>query len=61
MLGDDASVAKMGEEAHRRYAEIMRDVEIMIDDHSMSSFVYSVVSSSFTNSYSLLSPLEREN
>lgn len=35
VLGDDASVAKMAEEAHRRYAEIMRDVEMMIDDHSM--------------------------
>ncbi|KHO00945.1 IMP-specific 5'-nucleotidase 1 [Metarhizium album ARSEF 1941] len=33
VLGDDASVAKMAEEAHRRYAEIMRDVEMMIDDH----------------------------
>lgn len=28
------SVAQMSEEAHRRYAEIMRDVEVMIDDHS---------------------------
>jgi hypothetical protein len=27
----------MAEEAHRRYAEIMRDVELMIDDHSMLS------------------------
>ncbi|KAH0596977.1 hypothetical protein MHUMG1_05285 [Metarhizium humberi] len=34
VLGDDASVAKMAEEAHRRYAEIMRDVEMMIDDHT---------------------------
>ncbi|OAA44973.1 IMP-specific 5'-nucleotidase 1 [Metarhizium rileyi] len=33
VLGDDVSVAKMAEEAHRRYAEIMRDVEVMIDDH----------------------------
>jgi hypothetical protein len=24
----------MAEEAHRRYAEIMQDVELMIDDHS---------------------------
>lgn len=24
----------MSEEAHRRYAEIMRDVEFMLDDHS---------------------------
>jgi IMP and pyridine-specific 5'-nucleotidase len=28
------SIARMAEEAHRRYAEIMRDVELMIDDHS---------------------------
>ncbi len=28
------SVTQMSEEAHRRYAEIMRDVEVMIDDHS---------------------------
>ncbi|KAI1349698.1 IMP-specific 5-nucleotidase [Xylaria sp. FL0043] len=27
------SVTQMSEEAHRRYAEIMRDVEFMIDDH----------------------------
>lgn len=27
------SMAQMSEEAHRRYAEIMRDVELMIDDH----------------------------
>ncbi|KAF6806067.1 IMP-specific 5'-nucleotidase [Colletotrichum sojae] len=27
------SVARMAEEAHRRYAEILRDVEHMIDDH----------------------------
>jgi IMP and pyridine-specific 5'-nucleotidase len=32
VLGDGHS--KVGEEAHRRYAEIMRDVELMIDDHS---------------------------
>lgn len=36
--GDDASVAVMAEEAHRRYAEIMRDVEMMIDDHSKFAF-----------------------
>ena len=35
ILGDGDSIAKMSEEAHRRYAEIMRDVELMIDDHSM--------------------------
>ncbi|KAG5916914.1 IMP 5'-nucleotidase [Claviceps sorghi] len=40
VLGDDASVAKMGEEAHRRYAEIMRDVEMMIDDHIMRQKQY---------------------
>jgi IMP and pyridine-specific 5'-nucleotidase len=28
------SVAQMAEEAHRRYAEIMKDIEDMIDDHS---------------------------
>ncbi|KAM4064836.1 IMP-specific 5'-nucleotidase domain-containing protein [Hirsutella rhossiliensis] len=33
VLGDDTNVTKMAEEAHRRYAEIMRDVEMMIDDH----------------------------
>ncbi|KAI0400083.1 IMP-specific 5-nucleotidase [Xylaria palmicola] len=27
------NVTSMSEEAHRRYAEIMRDVEVMIDDH----------------------------
>ncbi|KAI0542661.1 IMP-specific 5-nucleotidase [Xylaria digitata] len=27
------SVTQMSEEAHRRYAEIFRDVEVMIDDH----------------------------
>ncbi|KAF3349011.1 L-pipecolate oxidase [Verticillium dahliae VDG2] len=27
------SLARTAEEAHRRYAEIMRDVELMIDDH----------------------------
>lgn len=34
IVGDGTSIAKMSEEAHRRYAEIMRDVEMMIDDHS---------------------------
>jgi hypothetical protein len=28
------TIAQMAEEAHRRYAEIMKDVEDMIDDHS---------------------------
>lgn len=31
---DGTSVARTAEEAHRRYAEIFRDVEYMIDDHS---------------------------
>jgi hypothetical protein len=34
VFGDGPSVTQMAEEAHRRYAEIMRDVELMIDDHS---------------------------
>ncbi|QUC19895.1 uncharacterized protein UV8b_04136 [Ustilaginoidea virens] len=38
--GDDASVTKMAEEAHRRYAEIMRDVELMIDDHILRQRQY---------------------
>lgn len=29
-----SSVAQTREEAHRRYSEILRDVEVMIDDHS---------------------------
>ncbi|EGX90084.1 IMP-specific 5'-nucleotidase 1 [Cordyceps militaris CM01] len=33
VVGDGTSIAKMSEEAHRRYAEIMGDVEVMIDDH----------------------------
>ncbi|KAF7563858.1 hypothetical protein G7046_g246 [Stylonectria norvegica] len=33
VFGDGPSVTQMAEEAHRRYAEIMRDVEVMIDDH----------------------------
>lgn len=32
----DAGVAETSEEAHRRYAEIMRDIETMLDDHSTS-------------------------
>ena len=28
------TVAQMAEEAHRRYEEIMKDIEGMIDDHS---------------------------
>ncbi len=37
VFGEGANVAEMAEEAHRRYAEIMRDVEFMIEDHSTSS------------------------
>ncbi|KAL6858191.1 IMP 5'-nucleotidase [Amphichorda felina] len=33
VFGEGANVSEMAEEAHRRYAEIMRDVELMIDDH----------------------------
>lgn len=29
-------MAQMAEQAHRRYAEIMKDIEDMIDDHSES-------------------------
>jgi hypothetical protein len=32
----NGTVAQMAEVAHRRYAEIMKDVEEMIDDHSIS-------------------------
>lgn len=32
------SIGDMATESHRRYAEIMKDVEDMIDDHSASSF-----------------------
>jgi hypothetical protein len=32
----NGTVAQMAELAHRRYAEIMKDVEDMIDDHSTS-------------------------
>ena len=35
VIGDGSSITKMADEAHRRYAEIMHDVELMIDDHSM--------------------------
>lgn len=33
VFGNGPSITRMAEEAHRRYAEIMRDVELMIDDH----------------------------
>ncbi len=32
--GGEASLAKTRAEAHRRYSEILRDVEAMIDEHS---------------------------
>lgn len=31
---------KAREEAHRRYSEIFRDVEVMIDDYSKSSLLF---------------------
>lgn len=34
VFGDGKSLEKSAQEAHRRYAEIMHDVELMIDDHS---------------------------
>lgn len=47
ILGDGSSFSKMSEEAHRRYAEIMRDVEGMIDDHSTQLTVFHRVDSGF--------------
>lgn len=35
----DGSVAQMAERTHNRYAEIMKDVEDMIDDHSKLSVI----------------------
>ena len=37
IVGAEEAITKMAEEAHRRYAEIMRDIENMIDDHSRPS------------------------
>lgn len=36
ILDEDSSIVQtqISEDAHRRYAEIMRDVELMLDDHS---------------------------
>ena len=34
VLGDDGSITKMAKTAHQRYAEIMRDIEQLIKDHS---------------------------
>ncbi|PFH56250.1 hypothetical protein XA68_16833 [Ophiocordyceps unilateralis] len=45
---EEDEVAKMADEAHRRYAEIMRDVEKMIDDHISRQCVASSSSSSST-------------
>jgi len=39
----NSTVAQQAEEAHRRYAEILKDVEIMIDDHSNISYLFSVI------------------
>lgn len=33
--GSSTVVARMASTAHHRYAEIMRDVEALINDHSM--------------------------
>lgn len=35
--GSSSVVARMASTAHRRYAEIMRDVEALINDHSRMS------------------------
>jgi IMP and pyridine-specific 5'-nucleotidase len=35
------TIQQMADEAHRRYAEIMKDVEVMIDDHS--KLIYSTL------------------
>jgi len=34
VFGSGASAPQTRDEAHRRYSEILRDVEVMIDDHS---------------------------
>ena len=38
--GRDDLVAKMASTAHRRYAEIMRDVEELINDHSKDTLLF---------------------
>jgi hypothetical protein len=40
------TVEQMAEEAHRRYAEIMSDVERMIDDHSKGFLLFFLLSDS---------------
>lgn len=35
-----SSLAQAREEAHRRYSEILRDVELMIDDHSRQQSLF---------------------
>lgn len=42
------TVGQMAEEAHRRYAEIMQDVERMIDDHSKDIIFLSIFISNFS-------------
>ena len=39
----EGTVAQMAEVAHRRYAEILQDVEGMLDDHSMCALSRSIV------------------
>lgn len=41
--GKGFSQAKAQEEAHRRYSEILRDVEVMIDDYSKCAASYTWV------------------
>ena len=40
----EANVDRMAAEAHRRYAEILKDVEYMIDDYSERRLSSSVLS-----------------
>lgn len=55
IVGAEEAIAKMAEEAHRRYAEIMRDVEYMIDDHSKRSPGTSMVHHQGLTSFSFTS------
>lgn len=48
------NLTQMSEEAHRRYAEIMRDIEVMIDDQCM---LLLLISSSYTIRLLTPSPL----
>lgn len=46
-------ITKMAEDAHRRYAEIMRDVEAMIEDHSTSPPASAPSTGAQTNNFSV--------